>query len=945
MHLCRFYRRYHRLNVSSAQSQLNIEKQSRTEYSARNTTVAMVARVLAILMGFVTRVVFTHTLSEDYVGVNGLFTDILNVLALSELGIGTAITYALYKPIAEGDVEKQKSLMRMYRSFYRIVALFVLLAGLLVIPFMDVLIKNQPRVEHLIFLYLMYLANSVISYLLIYKRTLIDAYQLSYIGVLYQTFFLIVQNLIQIVILLTTRNFVLFVSILIGCTICNNISISRKADKMYPFLKDKNVQPLPKEEKQGIYQNIKAMLMHKVGNVVVTNTDNLLISSLVGIVSVGIYSNYFLVIGSIRQVLNQAFQGITASVGNLGVEESKERIKRIFDASFFIGQWLFGFAAICLYELLTPFVEMSFGPQYVFDKSITFVLCINFYLTGMRQATLVFRDSLGLFWFDRYKSIAEALINLVVSLILGYYYGVVGIFLGTMISTITTSLWVEPYMLFKHRLQAPVRFYFLKYVWYVVVTAVAWFITDKVCGLVIGSPLLQCIIRLLICLAIPNILFLLMYCRCKEYVFVCQKAWAMLRKYFHLTKGGEEKDTCSFTQEEMILLNLVKDSLVGTMSLPVQENIDISKVTSGEWKHIVSIADKHSVLSLLFERLETCENLSEDDRTNIANVAKQTVLQQYHLLFLSKCLIQMLEERGIKTALLKGVAAGSYYPKFELRKSGDIDILLLEPFKEEETKQILLSAGFRLKEEQLALHHMTFEGDRGIDIEVHTMLAEPFDNRKINDYMEELLQKGVCQVTTCDIIGVELKVLTKAYFGFELLLHMLQHFLRSGFGLKLLCDWVVFWSEDTDCAEQMEYLELIEKAGIKEFSDVVTESCIAYLGLEEKKVSWMQCTKEAPVNEFLKEVLEAEEFGKSHEHRMVMLRGTGVRDYIREFHHQMHLNFPKVGKCFLIWPVLWGITLVRFLRNNARFRRISTGDILKEAKRRSKLMNKLKIFK
>lgn len=511
-------------------SQMQGFSKSRTEYSARNTSVAMIARVVAIFMGFFTRVVFTHTLSEEYVGVNGLFTDILNVLALSELGIGTAITYALYKPIAEQDIEKQKSLMRMYRSFYRIVAVVVLVAGLLVIPFMDVLIKNQPRVDHLILLYLMYLANSVISYLLVYKRTLIEAYQLSYIGVLYQTFFLILQNVLQIIVLLTTKNFILFVSLLIGCTICNNISISCKADKMYPFLKDKQVQPLEKEEKQSIFQNIKAMLMHKVGNVVVTNTDNLLISSLVGIVSVGMYSNYFLVIGSVRQVLNQAFQGITASVGNLGVEESKDRIKRIFDASFFIGQWLFGFAAICLFEILTPFVELSFGKQYVFNKEITFVLCLNFYLTGMRQATLVFRDSLGLFWYDRYKSIVEAIINLVVSLVLGYQFGVLGIFLGTMVSTVTTSLWVEPYMLFKHRLQAPVRFYFLKYGWYVLVAAIAWWLTDMACSFITGNLVLQCALRLLICLVIPNVMFLLIYCKNKEFRFVLTKVVNILKK-------------------------------------------------------------------------------------------------------------------------------------------------------------------------------------------------------------------------------------------------------------------------------------------------------------------------------------------------------------------------------------------------------------------------------
>ena len=503
--------------------QLNREEKSRTEYSARNTTVAMVARMVAILMGFFTRVVFTHTLSEEYVGINGLFTDILNVLALSELGIGTAITYALYKPIADKDIEKQKSLMQLYKQFYRIVAIVVLVLGLLVIPFMDLLVKDCQQVEGLILIYLLFLTNSLISYLFIYKRTLIDAHQLSYISVLYHMTILVLQNIVQIIVLITTRSFLLFVCIMIISTLLSNLLISHKADKLYPYLGDKRVEPLKDEEKRSIYQNIKAMLMHKVGNVVVNNTDNLLISSLVGIVSTGMYSNYFLVIGSVRQVLNQVFQGITASVGNLGVKESKERVKQIFDASFFMGQWIFGFATICLYEALSPFVALSFGSQYVFPMDITLVLCLNFYFTGMRQATLVFRDSLGLFWYDRYKSLAEAIINLVVSLILGYHMGLVGIFLGTLVSTMTTSMWVEPYVLYRQHLKAPVRGYFMKYLYYFIVMVISWFLTDKICNMVSGGMLQQCVLRLGISIIVPNLLFLLCYLRSGEFQFLWKK--------------------------------------------------------------------------------------------------------------------------------------------------------------------------------------------------------------------------------------------------------------------------------------------------------------------------------------------------------------------------------------------------------------------------------------
>ncbi len=507
-----------------------MEEKSRTEYSARNTTVAIIARVSAILLGFVTRVVFTHTLSQEYVGINGLFTDILNVLALSELGVGTAITYALYKPIAEKDREKQKSLMRLYQNFYRLVAGFVLLAGLLVIPFMDILIKDQPKIDHLILIYLLYLANSVVSYLWIYKLTLIDAHQLNYIGVVYHTVFLIIQNVIQIIILITTKNFLLYVSVMILCSVLNNFCISKKADKMYPYLKEKNVKKLPEEEKKNIFRNIRAMLMHKVGNVVINNTDNLLLSALVGTISVGKYSNYFLIIGSAKQVLEQMFRGITASVGNMGVSEDKDRIKKIFEASFFIGQWIYGVVAICMYEAINIFVGISFGEKYVFASYITLILCINFYINGMRQATLVFRDSMGLFRYDRYKSIAEAIINLVVSFVLGKYLGTAGVFIGTIVSTVTTSLWVEPYMLYKHRLKTSCRTYFFKYTIYAVVTFVIWYLQDILCGFIPGNTIFVCSARAFVCFVITNAVYLLLYHRTKEFKLLREKGMFLLNK-------------------------------------------------------------------------------------------------------------------------------------------------------------------------------------------------------------------------------------------------------------------------------------------------------------------------------------------------------------------------------------------------------------------------------
>ena len=493
-----------------------MKQKSRTEYSVRNTSVAFVAQISAILMGFFTRVVFTRMLSEGYVGINGLFTDILNILSLSELGVGTAITYALYGPIARKDIQKQQILMRMFRTFYRITAGFVLAAGLCLIPFLDILMKDRPDVNHLVLIYILYLLNSVVSYLLIYKKTLIDAHQMNYITVLYHNGFLVLQDICQIIVLLTTRNFVLFLLVAVVCTLTGNICMSRKADMLFPYLKESCHEKLPQEERQDILKNVKAMLMHKLGNVVVNNTDNLLISSFVGVITAGIYSNYYLVIGSVRQVLDQALQGVAASVGNLGATEDSEKVHKIFDQLFFIGYWIYGFAGICLFELLNPFVELAFGKKYLFQKEIVLVLCINFFINGIRKAVLIFKESMGLFWYDRYKAIAEAVLNLGISILLVTHFGVVGVFVGTFCSTVLTSVWVEPYVIYKYRFHRSVLEYFGKYSFYLIIMAVCWAITELCCRMTNGRAIFNLFYRLLVCLAVPNGLLYLFYRKTEE---------------------------------------------------------------------------------------------------------------------------------------------------------------------------------------------------------------------------------------------------------------------------------------------------------------------------------------------------------------------------------------------------------------------------------------------
>ena len=616
---------------------------------------------------------------------------------------------------------------------------------------------------------------------------------------------------------------------------------------------------------------------------------------------------------------------------------------------------MFGLAAICLFEAIDPFVSMSFGSQYVFSRDITLILCLNFYLTGMRQASLVFRDSMGIFKYDRYKAVVEAVINLVVSLILGRVLGTAGIFLGTLVSTVSTSLWVEPYVLYKHRLQVSVKSYFLRYLLYAMVTFLTWWGEDLLCRQINGGLLLNCLLRLLLCLIITNLTYLIIYHRTREFRLLWQKALIIVKKRLPVTDVGK-----GMSSEEHGLLYLLKaqldsmpampESTTGMEKMAISENEKDAVYSAGgkggtDWEKVCDIAERHGVLPLLYGGLAEEETVSELTRRRVIMFAQKTVRQSYRILFLSKFVISRLEEAGIAVVLLKGVGTATFYPVPELRKTGDVDLLLIDPGSMDRAEEILLRCGCSVSQRQLALHHVVFETADGIEVELHTMLAEPFDNQAINQYLQDKLPDCGRNIRRVDCMGVELPVLDVGYHAYELLLHMLQHFLRSGFGLRLLCDWVVLWNRETDLEECEKYMSLVKESGLKGFSDMVTLFCCAYLGLGQEKIAWMKIIAEYDVEGFLREILEAEEFGKSAADRMVTLRSNSLGAYVREFHHQMRLNFPKAGRYFPLWPGLWIVTLVRFLHNNRRIRGVTARAVLKKAGQRSRVMEQIRLWK
>lgn len=405
------------------------------------------------LLAFVGRMIFIRCLSVDYLGVNGLFTELLSLFALAELGIGNAIIYGLYKPIAAGDEHKISQYMNLYRYLYRLVALAVTVIGLICLPFLPVIIRDLHGIDFGIirFYYILYLLNTVSSYCMCYKQSLIMAYQKQYINNIYRHAMHVCQTLAQIVVLLLFRSYTLYLMIQIGSQILLNVLLSKKADRMYPYLKNME-EELSSAEKKDVFRKIKALFVHKFAGVLVNNTDNILLSSMCGIASVGLYSNYQLLFSNILTLLGHFYTSLTASIGNLIAEGDEKKIWEMFTTLQFVLFLLFGYFAGGMFILSSRFIGIFFGEDLIFPQVIVGVLCLNFYLAGRRQIILLYRNAMGLFERDQVKAVVEVIINIVASIVLARQYGTIGIFIGTAISTITTSIWVEPYILFRYGL-------------------------------------------------------------------------------------------------------------------------------------------------------------------------------------------------------------------------------------------------------------------------------------------------------------------------------------------------------------------------------------------------------------------------------------------------------------------------------------------------------------
>lgn len=494
---------------------------SRTSNTVKASAAGVICNFANMIIGFIYRTIFIYLLSEVYLGINGLFTNVLTVLSLADLGIGTAITYSFYKPIAENDVRQVGRLLNYFKKVYRIIRVVVLCLGLCIVPFLGNLINDTSTVPsdvNLTIVYLLYLAQTYSSYLFSYKQTILSADQRQYYVLIINTLIKGLTNVFQIVVLFVYKDFTL--NLLVGTVInvLGNYLFSLWIDKLYPDVVN-NKESIDEGTKRKILTDTKACMSRKIGYAVISSTDNIILSKYVGLVATGLYSNYTLIIGNLTKIIKELFNNFTGSIGSAHIGLSGERKEEIFINLLFINLWLTSITTICLYLLIDYFMNLWIGVGKTLDHATVICICAQYYLTLYRTVNNSFIEGCGLFVKDKFRPIIQALINIVTSIILVKAIGISGVFLGTVICIVTTVFWRDPYILYKFEFKKSSKNYWKYILAFSLYTFAACFIFNRILAYVNINNYLMWVLVAIGILVLTNIILVVLFRNDKNYLF------------------------------------------------------------------------------------------------------------------------------------------------------------------------------------------------------------------------------------------------------------------------------------------------------------------------------------------------------------------------------------------------------------------------------------------
>lgn len=497
-------------------------KSERKKSSFKNMITAVSSNVLTIIVGLVAQAVFIKILGSEYLGLNGLFSNVISMLGIVELGMGSAIIYNMYKPIAEEDHEKIKSLMQFYKKSYRIITLIISIIGIMIIPFIKYIVDIESvTVDINVYLvYILFLLETICSYILSYKRSMLYADQKEYITNIIHMGYTILVNTMQLTFLYFTHDYYLYLIIKVMMRLVENIVISSYVNRRYSYLLDNNVTKLDSKTEKDIFQKIRALFFHKIGTFIVSGTDNIIISKYLGLVTVGLYSNYYMIINAVQTVINHIIQATRASVGNLLVTESKTKQFDIFNKIRFVNFWISCFSSICIFVIMDSFITIWIGYKFVLPTKVLLVLVINFFIVSSRSTYGAFKEAAGIFYEDRFVPIIESLLNIVLSIIFVKKFGLMGVFMGTIASGLVLWCYSYPKYVYNKLFGRKISDYIKETIYYFIIfILIAGFTYSLAILISFDNVYLQFISNVLIALIVPNVIMLLLFSKDENFKY------------------------------------------------------------------------------------------------------------------------------------------------------------------------------------------------------------------------------------------------------------------------------------------------------------------------------------------------------------------------------------------------------------------------------------------
>ena len=492
---------------------------NKTKNASRNMVYTLIMRSLQMILPFIVRTVVIYYMGIRYAGLNSLFASILQVLNLTELGVGHVMIFSMYKPIAEDDSDTICALMALYRKYYRIIGGVVLAIGLALLPFLPYLVKfdTVPNGINVYILYLMYLGQTVFSYwLFAYRNCLFNAHQRVDILSKVSSIIIVIQYGLQILVVVTLGNYYIYTLIMIVMLIVNNIVVAILSKKMYPQYSPRG--KLEKYEIKSINRRVKDLFINKLGSVVVDSADTIVISAFLGLAVLAVYQNYFFVLTSVVGIIGIIFTSLNAGIGNSLVLDSKKKNYKDFEKISFAFMWILGICVAVMFCLYQPFMYVWMGKGFLLPFEMMASFCIYFFVKEIEQLLSLYRNAAGKFHEDRFRTVVSAVVNLALNLILVRQFKLYGILFSTIVSFALIGIpWIIRILFTTVFEKKYWKRYCFKMAVYIVGIAAVSLIAYAACYCIHINKWVDLFLKALICFAITNILFIFMYRKSKLY--------------------------------------------------------------------------------------------------------------------------------------------------------------------------------------------------------------------------------------------------------------------------------------------------------------------------------------------------------------------------------------------------------------------------------------------